>query len=66
MENKWKPGRLFNNHKEVLVSIIRRERTFEADVGPLEWLSGFDEGNPLWAVELKTGHRFDIFISPRE
>ena len=52
-KNKWKAGILINNHQEVPVSIICRERAFEVDVDPLEWLSGFDEGNPLWTVELR-------------
>ena len=41
------------NHKEVLVSVIRRKGAFEVDVDPLVWLSGFDKGNLLWAMELR-------------
>ena len=47
MGKKWEPGILINNHKEVLVSVIRRKAAFEVDVDPLEWLSGFDKGNIL-------------------
>ena len=53
-EKKWEPGILINNHKEVLVSVIRRKAAFEVDVDPLEWLSGFDKGNILWAMELRS------------
>ena len=52
-ENKWEPGILINNLREVLVSVIGRKKTFEVHVDLLEWLSGFDKANPLWAVELR-------------
>ena len=52
-ENKWEPGVLIDNHKEVFVSVIRQKRTFKVDVDPLEWLSGFDKGNLIWPMELR-------------
>ena len=42
-----------DNHKEVFVSVVRWKRAFRVVVDPLEWLSNFDEGNLLWAMELK-------------
>ena len=53
---------LINTHKEVLVSVIRRKGAFEVDVDPLEWLSGFDKGNLLWAMEL--GSAFTAYRAP--
>lgn len=46
-------GNLEYSSTTIFVSVIRQKRTFKVDVDPLEWLSGFDKGNLIWAMELR-------------